>query len=144
RRRPAARRRAPRRRHRHPARHDLPRSAPRRTPQPPSRTTPDLAVMGKTHALSGLAVGLVVGPAVGVHQPIDLAVFAGTTAGFAVFPDIDHPKSSATRKLGIAGRAACKVMRGVSRVVYKATRGRNDRRGGGVHRHLSHTVLFAL
>ncbi len=56
-------------------------------------------MMGRTHAASGLAVAAFVATVTNA-PPLDaLALFIGVP-GFALLPDIDHPKSLAGRSLG--------------------------------------------
>jgi hypothetical protein len=51
-------------------------------------------MMGRTHALSGLVVGVAAGQFVWHLNPARLAV---VTAGAAVLPDIDHPDATCAR-----------------------------------------------
>ncbi|MFD2489801.1 metal-dependent hydrolase [Amycolatopsis jiangsuensis] len=99
--------------------------------------------MGRTHALTGWCAGLALAPAVGagtVHQAV---VFAATTAGFALLPDLDHPGASASRLFGWLTGALSWLLRRLSAGVYALTKGPRDEKVTGTHRHLSHTVLFA-
>ncbi|RZQ62176.1 metal-dependent hydrolase [Amycolatopsis suaedae] len=99
--------------------------------------------MGRTHALTGWCAGLALAPFVGagtLHQAI---VFAATTAGFALLPDLDHPGARASRLLGPLTGALSWLLRKASGALYQVTKGPRDERGKGTHRHLSHTVLFA-
>ena len=66
-------------------------------------------MMGRTHALTGWCAGLVVAPLTGVDSIAQAVVFASTTAGFALLPDLDHPGARASKLLGpltAAGTAA--------------------------------------
>jgi hypothetical protein len=101
-------------------------------------------MMGRTHALTGWCGGLAVAPLVGVATGAPQVVFAATTAGFALLPDLDHPGATATRLLGWFTRAVSWLLRKSSARLYAATKGPRDERCTGTHRHLSHTVLFAL
>lgn len=101
-------------------------------------------MMGRTHALTGWCAGLALAPAAGagaVHQAV---VFAATTAGFALLPDLDHPGASASRLLGRVTGALSWLLRRLSAAVYALTKGPRDEKVTGTHRHLSHTVLFAV
>lgn len=55
---------------------------------------------GATHATSGLAVGLWTSEVAPGSGPVGVVVWAGTVAGAAIIPDIDHPKSKATTMWG--------------------------------------------
>lgn len=99
-------------------------------------------MMGRTHAATGLLAGLLVGPAVGLHEIPQIAPFAAATAGYALLPDLDHPTSTATTKLGPITRILSAVLRASSAWLYERTKGPRDE-PTGTHRHLTHTVVFA-
>lgn len=99
-------------------------------------------MMGRTHALTGGVAGLAVAPLVGVSTLAQSAVFAVTTAGYAILPDLDHPSASASRVLGWFTRCLSWIVRGISGLIYKATKGPRDE--PGVHRTVTHTSLFAV
>lgn len=101
-------------------------------------------MMGRTHAATGLLAGLALAPAVGLATTHQVVVFAATTAGFALLPDLDHPTASATRLFGWPTRAVSWLLRRVSAGVYALTKGPRDEKVTGTHRHLSHTLLFAV
>jgi membrane-bound metal-dependent hydrolase YbcI (DUF457 family) len=101
-------------------------------------------MMGRTHALTGWCAGLAIAPFIGagtVHQAI---AFAATTAGFALLPDLDHPGASASRLLGPLTGALSWLLTHASAALYAVTKGPRDERRRGTHRHLSHTILFAV
>jgi len=115
--------------------------------------------MGRTHALTGLLAGLVVGQLVGLDDTVvepgsrpesmlaacaALGPFAATVAGYAVFPDLDHRSSSATRLLGPITGLLSRGLRASSEWVYQRARGPADSPDGGEHRALTHTLVFAL
>jgi len=100
-------------------------------------------MMGRTHALTGWCAGLAVAPAVGAGSVHQAVVFAATTAGFALLPDLDHPGASASRLLGWLTGLISWLLRRVSAAMYALTKGPRDEKIAGKHRHLSHTVLFA-
>lgn len=100
-------------------------------------------MMGRTHALTGWCAGLAVAPAVGVTTLAQVLVFAATTAGFALLPDLDHPGARASKLLGPVTGALSWLLRKASAGLYQLTKGPRDERRTGTHRHLSHTVLFA-
>lgn len=81
--------------------------------------------LGHTHALSGLLTGTAVGLYVTHLPPVQLALFAGLTAGAAVLPDVDHPDSTLAHSFGFLTRAFAWVVGKIS----------------GGHRHLTHAVL---
>jgi hypothetical protein len=100
-------------------------------------------MMGRTHALTGWCAGLGVSQLVGataIHQAV---LFAVTTSGFALLPDLDHPHARASKLLGPFSRALSWLLRHASAGLYQVTKGPRDERKRGTHRHLSHTVLFA-
>lgn len=101
-------------------------------------------MMGRTHALTGWCAGLALAPAIGagtVHQAV---VFATVTAGFALLPDLDHPGARASRLFGPVTGALSWLLRRASAVMYALTKGPRDEKCTGTHRHLTHTVLFAV
>uniref|UniRef100_UPI003F491F48 metal-dependent hydrolase n=1 Tax=Amycolatopsis sp. CA-096443 TaxID=3239919 RepID=UPI003F491F48 len=100
--------------------------------------------MGRTHAATGLLAGMALAPALGLAAPHQAVVFAATTAGFALLPDLDHPSASATRLFGWLTGALSWLLRRVSAAVYALTKGPRDENSKGTHRHLSHTLLFAV
>jgi len=101
-------------------------------------------VMGRTHALTGWCAGLGIAPLLG-HGDLAGALLVGlVTAGFALLPDFDHRHSTASRYLGPLTGAVSFLLRKSSRYVYAITKGPRDEPVTGEHRHLSHTVLFAV
>ncbi len=101
-------------------------------------------MMGRTHALTGWCAGLGVAQFVGATAIHEVALFAVTTAGFALLPDLDHPHARASKLLGPFSRALSWVLRHASGALYQVTKGPRDEKRKGTHRHLSHTVLFAV
>lgn len=101
-------------------------------------------MLGRSHALSGWCVGLAVAPLLGVNQPASAVLFAATTAGWALAPDLDHPGSTASRWLGPVTGWVSRGLRALSAIVYEGTRGPRDCRSAGTHRHLTHTLAFAV
>lgn len=101
-------------------------------------------MMGRTHALTGALAGLGVGRALGLDTLPELLPFATVTAGYALVPDLDHPEASATRLLGPITNGVSWLLRRASAVLYACTKGSRDENCDGTHRHLSHTLLFAL
>lgn len=101
-------------------------------------------MMGRTHALTGWCAGLAVAPLVGAGSVHQAVAFAATTAGFALLPDLDHPGAGASRLLGPVTGALSWLLRRISSALYALTKGPRDERHQGMHRHLSHTLLFAV
>lgn len=101
-------------------------------------------MMGRSHALSGWCAGLAVAPLVGLRTMAEVLPFATATAGFALVPDLDHPGASASRFLGPVTGLVSRLLRLCSRMLYALTKGPRDENCTGTHRHLSHTVLFAV
>jgi membrane-bound metal-dependent hydrolase YbcI (DUF457 family) len=105
-------------------------------------------VLGVSHATSGAVVGLAVAGyaphVVGVEPSAGTVVtFAAVCAGAALLPDLDHPRSIATRRFAVASWLASHAVRPLSALLYDLTRGRRDT-GKGTHRGITHTVLGAL
>jgi LexA-binding, inner membrane-associated putative hydrolase len=101
-------------------------------------------MMGRTHALTGWCAGLGVAQFVGATSIEQALLFAVTTSGFALLPDLDHPHARASKLLGPFSRALSWLLRHASAAIYQVTKGPRDERRTGTHRHLSHTVLFAV
>lgn len=99
--------------------------------------------MGRSHATSGWCAGLLVAPLIGLNLSSSL-LFAVVTAGYALLPDLDHPKAYASRLLGPVSGLLCRGLRSLSAMAYRATRGPQDEDSTGTHRHLSHTLPFAV
>lgn len=99
--------------------------------------------MGTAHAASGLLAGLLVGRALGYDELGEVAPFAIATAGYAIVPDLDHRSSSATRLLGPITGVLSLMLRKASTSLYAVTKGPKDE-PKGEHRHLTHTLMFAL
>ncbi|MGL5911573.1 MAG: metal-dependent hydrolase [Phycicoccus sp.] len=107
-------------------------------------TGPVVVVMGRSHAVSGVAAGLVVGPLLGARG-LDAATLGVVMAGAALLPDLDHPRSAGARVLGPVTGVVAWVLVRLSRVVYQATATRADlaERPAASHRTLTHTVVGA-
>lgn len=101
-------------------------------------------MMGRTHAATGLLAGMLLGPVIGLHGMAEIGPFATTCAGYALLPDLDHPFSTVTRKLGVITETLSAGLRALSGWLYQVTKGPSDERGRGEHRHATHTVLFAV
>ncbi|RJQ70581.1 metal-dependent hydrolase [Pseudonocardiaceae bacterium YIM PH 21723] len=101
-------------------------------------------MMGRTHALTGWTAGLAAAPLLGQTTLPRAVLLATVAAGFALLPDLDHRHSTASRFLGPITGAVSWVLRHLSASVYAATKGPRDEPCSGEHRHLSHTVVFAV
>jgi membrane-bound metal-dependent hydrolase YbcI (DUF457 family) len=101
-------------------------------------------MMGKTHAASGVCAGLALAPWVGATTLPAAVVVATVTAGAALLPDLDHPGARASRLLGPVTGLLSRGLRAASRWLYARTKGPRDERHRGEHRHLTHTLLFAV
>jgi membrane-bound metal-dependent hydrolase YbcI (DUF457 family) len=105
-------------------------------------------VLGVSHATSGALVGLAVAgyaPQLAGIEPSagTVVTFAAVCAGAALLPDLDHPRSIATRRFAVASWLAGHLVRPLSGLLYDLTRGRRDT-GKGTHRGITHTALGAL
>jgi len=101
-------------------------------------------MMGHSHALTGWCAGLVAAPMVGLHTLPEVLPFATASAGYALLPDLDHPHATASKFLGPVTGLLSKLLRLCSRGMYALTKGPRDENHTGQHRHLTHTVVFAL
>jgi membrane-bound metal-dependent hydrolase YbcI (DUF457 family) len=101
-------------------------------------------MMGHSHALTGWCAGLAVAPMVGLHTLPEVLPFATASAGYALLPDLDHPHATASRFLGPVTGLLSKMLRACSRGLYALTKGPRDENCTGTHRHMTHTVAFAL
>jgi len=99
-------------------------------------------MMGRTHALTGGVAGLAAAPLAGATTVSQAAVFAATTAGYALLPDLDHPSSSASRVLGWLTGLLSVLVRSITGLIYRLTKGPRDE--PGIHRTVTHTALFAV
>lgn len=106
-------------------------------------------MMARGHAISGAAgwLGLcAAATAWGGFDPSPIQVAAGTVVatGFALLPDLDHPRSTVARSLGPASRALARVVSWVSDAVRDGTCQHCRTPGTHGHRTLTHTLLFAV
>jgi membrane-bound metal-dependent hydrolase YbcI (DUF457 family) len=101
-------------------------------------------MMGRTHGATGALAGLLVGRLLGLDSLSELLPFAAVGAGYVMVPDLDHEGSTATRSLGPLTWILSRLLRLASRGVYALTKGPRDEDCSGAHRHLSHTLVFAL
>jgi membrane-bound metal-dependent hydrolase YbcI (DUF457 family) len=100
-------------------------------------------MMGDDHFISGGITG-------GIYcSMLDLPLIytipvVGLVMFFALVPDIDCPGSTITRDLPLIGKPISWFICRLSHAVYVMTRTPRDKNSEGTHRHLSHTVVFAL
>ncbi|WP_017625476.1 metal-dependent hydrolase [Nocardiopsis chromatogenes] len=98
-----------------------------------------------TGALAGVAAAAAAAAAFGWPAGVaDLAAAAGIGAGAALLPDLDHPRSTASRSLGPVTGLLSRAARSASAAVYRSTRTPRDAPGDGRHRYLLHTPVFAI
>jgi membrane-bound metal-dependent hydrolase YbcI (DUF457 family) len=100
--------------------------------------------MGRSHCASGLAAGLAVAPLLGLEALPEVTLFAATTAGYALAPDLDHPGATASRLLGPLTGVLSRALRAFSKLLYRLTKGPRDEACEAGHRHATHTLAFAL
>ncbi|MDR7299941.1 metal-dependent hydrolase [Haloactinomyces albus] len=101
-------------------------------------------MMRAGHAITGLCAGLAAAPALGVTSPSAVVLGGVVTAGAALLPDLDHPGATASRRLGRLTRGLSHGLRACSASLYAATKGPRDENGNGKHRHMTHSLLFAV
>jgi|GEM_PF-382448 len=112
-------------------------------PYMPAYQAGEATMMGRSHAASGAVVGLALAPALGLDTT-EAVPFAVAVAGYAIFPDLDCGGATASRLLGPATKALSWLVCRLSALVYRITRTDTSSSSAGTHRHLTHTVLFAL
>lgn len=99
---------------------------------------------GDTHATTGALIAVAVAPLLGLHTVITVLPFAVVTAGYALVSDLDHPGAAASRLGGPVTGWVCKRLCTLSAFAYRHTKTRRDVTSAGTHRHLTHTLVFAL
>jgi membrane-bound metal-dependent hydrolase YbcI (DUF457 family) len=97
------------------------------------------------HSATGAAGGamLVLIPGL-VNTPVDVVVSIIGCAGFALLPDIDHPKATAAQTFGWPSKFIARLIEKLAAWVYISTRSGRDQVRQGGHRTLTHTLLFAI
>lgn len=100
-------------------------------------------MVGRHHFESGAITGglyctMIQAPLIEVPALIFVVMF------FSLVPDIDCPGSMVTESLPLIGKPISWFIRRLSHAVYVATKGPRDEDWEGTHRHLSHTIVFAL
>lgn len=105
-------------------------------------------MMGRDHSLSGALVGTAVATLATISgHPL---TFAGTatliavTAGFALWPDIDHPSATAARSFGPLTGGLAQLLDSLGEAVHRATSSTRDKPTRDGHRTITHTLAFAV
>jgi membrane-bound metal-dependent hydrolase YbcI (DUF457 family) len=100
-------------------------------------------MMWKSHAstgwLGGAGAAWLYTPSPAIRITLGLV-----TAGWAIWPDADHPNSKFTRSLPPVTTLLSRLIRGFSRIVYLLTRTEKDRKVAGRHRMITHTFWWAI
>lgn len=118
-----------------------------------NRIKNDSGFMGYTHALSAVAIFLMLGALVpkvlfndflGTRDILIFIVAILVTAGGALLPDLDNTKSTAISTLGPLGVVLSKLMRASATVVHSVVRTRRDENVSNPHRLLWHTLVSVL
>lgn len=112
----------------------------------------DHAFMGATHALSGIAVFLMlvaflpqyVYAAIGTSVIWVIVLMAITTAGAALLPDLDNTSSTARNSLGPLGIGLSYIFRGSSTFLQTTIRTKRDDPSPNPHRGAWHTIPLSL
>lgn len=105
-------------------------------------------MMGRDHALSGALVGSAVATVVTatsypVTLPMALMVIA-VTAGYALWPDIDHPSATAARAFGPVSMVLAAGLNLLGEALFSLTASRYDKPRSDGHRTITHTLAFAV
>lgn len=98
---------------------------------------------GETHAGTGVLLGFGLASAAGLPAA-EAVLVAITIGGYALAPDLDCAGATASRLLGPLTRLLSWLLTQASAGAFRCTRTVHDRRSAGTHRHLSHTIAFAL
>lgn len=98
---------------------------------------------GTSHAASGALAGVTTAPWVSDLPAVQVG-YAVATAGAALLPDLDAPKSAASTLVPAVTPALHRLLAGASARLYRATAGPRDEPWTGRHRHMTHTAAFAL
>lgn len=117
------------------------------------RLKSDKGLMGRTHALSALAVFLML-TAFFTNFVFDrilqtnnlLIYFSGMLVciGIAMWPDFDNTKSTAISTFGVVGTAISKGMRAIAVFIYSLVHSRHDDPTPNPHRSFWHTLASAF
>lgn len=115
------------------------------------RFNEDYGFMGPTHALSGVAVFLLIAaflPTIVTELTggnlYVLIGFGIAFVGSCLLPDFDNVKATVISVLGIVGKGLSNGMRAIARVIYSVTRSKYDKPGADPHRGFWHTIVAGL
>jgi len=104
--------------------------------------------MGRDHALSGALVGSAVATVAMASKvsitPLSAATLIVITAGFALWPDIDHPSATAARSFGPLSAALAFALNLLGEALFSLTSSIKDKPRRDGHRTITHTLVFAL
>jgi|SRR5215217_3339375 len=102
-------------------------------------------MMSKGHTATGAAGVALVGVTPLLFNTIPILLLAIVVGGgYALWPDLDHPKATAATTFGFISRGIAKLIDKFSVLVYFGTKRRRDANRQGGHRTLTHTVVWAL
>jgi membrane-bound metal-dependent hydrolase YbcI (DUF457 family) len=98
---------------------------------------------GETHAATGVLLGFGLAAADGLPTA-EAVLVAVVIGGYALAPDLDCAKATASRLLGPVTALLSWLLIHSSAIAFRCTRTTHDRASAGTHRHLSHTAVFAV
>lgn len=103
-------------------------------------------MMGRSHALSGAAVGLWLAPLAGLTELATAVPLAVVVAGYAIAPDIDCGGATISRMLGPITTLLSNLCVAGSKRLYRATATEHDdhSKTAGGHRGVTHLLATAL
>lgn len=115
-----------------------------------NRTEEDEAFMGRTHALSALAIffvllaftGSFLNRALGTDSPWVIIGAAVTIVGASLIPDLDNTNSTAKSTLGVIGGGLSSMMKASSILVQNLVHTKYDKDFNNPHRKLWHTPFI--
>lgn len=96
------------------------------------------------HAASGWCAGAAVSRLIGITTVPGVVVVATVTAGWTLWPDIDCNGATATKVLGWWTALMSRILCVASAFAFKHTKTDRDKKSTGTHRHLTHTLWFAI
>lgn len=117
------------------------------------RIKSDSGLMGPSHALSAIAIALLVtwfasdfmfNTVLGTNDIIVYMTAIIIIVGAALMPDLDAVKSTSISTLGVVGSALSTVMRGFSKIIQSTIRSKTDAPDPDPHRGFWHTILSAF
>ena len=116
------------------------------------RINSDDGLMGTTHALSALAISLLLAwlasdfmfnKLIGSTDSVVFVTAIIIIIGASLMPDLDAVKSTSINTLGVIGSLLSKIMRGFSSIVQNLIKGPSDK-SSDPHRGFWHTPLAAI